>query len=517
MRRISLISLLVVGLSAALLFGAVLRKLVADWATDENYSHGFLMVPVVIFVLWRQRKQLAAITERPSILGLLVVAGSVIVLGAGVLGAELFLTRVALLGTLAGTVVFLWGFGHLRAVGFAFLLLLLAIPIPAIIFNQIAFPLQLLASRFGEFALSACQIPVLREGNVIVLASTSLEVAEACSGIRSLVSLVALAVIWGYLSESAMWLRWVLACSAVPIAIFANGIRVAGTGIAADLMGPEAALGFFHGFSGWLVFLVAGVLLLVVYQTARWLAPSRSQHPAAEPPQAERLERPANAGQGVVLRAGVVACCLVGAALGLQALTRTEVTPLREPLESLPLQLGSWAGGNAGRFSRDVEAVLGVDEYLVRGYAAPGRPGVSLYVGYYASQRQGQTMHSPMNCMPGTGWEPTLRRRVALQAPGPAGSPVRAVEVNRLVVQKGLDRLLVLYWYQGHGRIVASEYWGKIYTVVDAIRLNRTDGALVRIIAPIDTRIPGAEQQAEQAALDFASQLLIVLGRYLPD
>ena len=247
----------------------------------------------------------------------------------------------------------------------------------------------------------------------------------------------------------------------MPIAIFANGIRVAGTGIAAHLIGPEAAMGFFHSFSGWLVFVVAGVLLLAVERIARWVAPSGSRQPAAELPHAVAPERPANARHGILLRAGVVACCLVGAALGLRAVTRTEMTPLREPLASLPLQMGSWSGDDAARLGEEVLAVLGVDEYLARNYSAPGRPGVNLYVGYYASQRQGQTMHSPMNCMPGAGWEPTGRSRVTLQVPGPAGRPVQAVEVNRMIVQKGLDQLLVLYWYQGHGRIVASEYLGQ--------------------------------------------------------
>jgi len=213
-------------LAIALIFGSlafafwdVAAKLLTDWGRDENYSHGFLMVPLAAYVVWRERASLLSIPSRPSAWGLFIVAGSLLLLGAGRLGAELFLTRIALIGTLAGIVVFLWGFKLLRALAFPFLLVLLAIPIPAIIFNQITFPLQLLASRFGEASISACQIPVLREGNVIILANTTLEVAEACSGIRSLVSLLALAVIWGYLSESPMWLRWLLAAAAVPIAI----------------------------------------------------------------------------------------------------------------------------------------------------------------------------------------------------------------------------------------------------------------------------------------------------------
>ncbi len=517
MTRNRAISAALVAVSLVFLFWEVLAKLIFDWSHDENYSHGFLVVPFAAYVAWRQREQLARIPLRPSLAGLAVVLGSVAVLGAGTLGIELFLTRLALLGVLAGTVAFLWGFGHLRALGFAFLLLFLAIPIPAIIFNQIAFPLQLLASRFGEFAISACQIPVLRQGNVIVLASTSLEVAEACSGIRSLVSLVALAAIWGYLSQSPTWLRWLLVLAAAPIAIFANGIRVAGTGIAAHLIGPGAAEGFFHTFSGWLVFVVAAALLLVVHRGALWLVPSaaapRKEGPAG--PDGVPSVVPAGWQRREIVRAGVVACCLVCSSLGLRALTRTEATSLGEPLAGLPMQVGPWSGREGDRFSPEVEAVLRVTEYVTRDYSAPGRPGLSLYVGYYASQRQGQTMHSPMNCMPGSGWEPMGRGLVRIQVEGATGDAAH-VEVNRMIVQRGIDKLLVLYRYQGHGRVVASDYWQKVYTVVDAIRLNRSDGSMVRIMVPIDSRFPGSEREAESAALDFAGRLVPVIDRHLP-
>jgi exosortase len=151
------------------------------------------------------------------------------------------------------------------------------IPIPAIIFNQIAFPLQLLASRFGEVSLTACQIPVLREGNVINLANTSLEVAEACSGIRSLISLLTLGIVYGYFADSRVWVRVILALGTIPIAIAANGIRVAGTGIAAHYYGPEAAQGFFHTFSGWIIFVAAFIMMFIFYRVIALIAPVRKK------------------------------------------------------------------------------------------------------------------------------------------------------------------------------------------------------------------------------------------------
>ena len=269
-------SLIGVCAAGAWLFADVIQKLVSDWAHDDNYSHGFLIPPLAGYFIWERRDSLARAVLRPSLWGVGVVVASLGVLVAGLLGAEYFLSRVSLIGVMAGSVLFLAGWQHLRIVALPLAFLLLMIPLPAIVFNQIAFPLQLFASRFGTEVLQTCAVPVLREGNVIVLASTRLEVAEACSGIRSLISLLTLGIIFGYFTDRRVSVRTVIALSTIPIAIVANGLRVAGTGLAAHYYGPEAAEGFFHTFSGWLVFLVAFVMLFIVVQVVHRLAPPRA-------------------------------------------------------------------------------------------------------------------------------------------------------------------------------------------------------------------------------------------------
>ena len=264
---------LVAAAGFALLYAHVLAKLVHDWATDDNYSHGFLIVPIALYFAWERRRALAALPARPSWLGLPVVAGAIAVLAVGTLGAELFLTRISIIGVLVGTVLFVGGWRHLRALTLPLAFLLLMIPLPAIIFNQIAFPLQLLASRVGEASISALNIPVLREGNVIVLANTTLEVAEACSGIRSLISLLTLGIVFGYFVDPRPWMRTLIALATIPIAVFANGVRVAGTGIAAHYYGAAAAEGFLHEFSGWLIFVVSFALLFAVQRALARLLP----------------------------------------------------------------------------------------------------------------------------------------------------------------------------------------------------------------------------------------------------
>lgn len=270
-------------LAFCVLYAHVITKLVHDWATDDNYSHGFLIVPLALYLAWERRAQLAAAAPRPSALGLITILLSVGVLAIGVLGAELFLTRISLLGVVGGTILFVFGWNHLKVLAFPLAFLVLMVPVPAIVFNQIAFPLQILASRVGEAVVSAAGIPVLREGNVIVLANTTLEVAEACSGIRSLISLLTLGIVFGYFADPRQGIRTLIALSTIPIAVVANGARVAGTGLAAHYYGASAAEGFFHTFSGWLVFVVAFSMLFGFQRLLQRLVPAPVPAPASLP------------------------------------------------------------------------------------------------------------------------------------------------------------------------------------------------------------------------------------------
>lgn len=258
------LSALVAAGACTFLYRDVVARLIHDWMTDDNYSHGVFVVPLALYFAWERRAAVARASVNPTLLGLVVLVGSLVTLIAGTLGAELFLTRISLVGVLAGTVLFVYGWKHLRLLAFPLAFLLLMIPLPAIIFNKIAFPLQLMASSFGEQALRGLSVPVLREGNVIILAHTSLEVVEACSGIRSLLSLLTLGIVYGHFSDPRPGVRVVLAAATVPIAILTNAIRVAGTGFAAQQFGPGVADGFLHTFSGWLMFIAAFAILIVV-------------------------------------------------------------------------------------------------------------------------------------------------------------------------------------------------------------------------------------------------------------
>lgn len=253
-----------IGIFSALLlilYGPVLKALVLDWWRDPNYGHGFLVPVFAGYVLWKERFRLARLTARPSNFGLLVMLGAISLLLIGSLGAELFSSRVSLIVLAGGIVLFLAGWTMFRAVLFPLGFLLLMIPIPTIVFNQITFPLQLLASRFATFWLQLVNVPVLREGNLIILPNYTLEVVDACSGIRSLMTLITLAFAYGYLAESRRWARYLLVLLMIPIAIVSNAIRIMGAGVLTYHFGPAAAKGFFHEFSGWVIFVAALILM----------------------------------------------------------------------------------------------------------------------------------------------------------------------------------------------------------------------------------------------------------------
>ena len=274
-RNLDWAPLLILTALTVILYRHIAVKLVTDWRDLPDFSHGFLIPFFAAFLLWDKREKLRSLPIQPSWSGLVVVVLSLFELLLGVLGADLFLQRTSFVLLVAGIVWTLLGPRFLREVRFVLFVLVLAIPLPAILYNRITFPLQLQASTFASQILQLVGVPVLRDGNIIQLPAMPLEVAEACSGIRSLMSLFTVAVIYGYFLERQTWRRTVLALSAVPIAVAANVVRIVGTGLCVQYWNPEKALGFFHEFSGWLMFLVSLACLYIVHIVMRIWLPER--------------------------------------------------------------------------------------------------------------------------------------------------------------------------------------------------------------------------------------------------
>jgi exosortase D (VPLPA-CTERM-specific) len=523
-----------------LLYWDILLLLGRDWWTDSNFSHGFFDPAFSGLFIWQKKKELASLPASPSWSGLALVILALLVYLLGVVGAELFLSSSSFILLLGGLVIYFLGWRYFCALAFPLAFLFLMVPLPTLILSQVTLPLQFLASNLASSLLASVGVPVLREGNIIHLPTMSLEVVEACSGIRSLVSLVTLAIIYGYLLESSAALRVILALAALPVAIAANSLRVTGTGLLGLYWSPEKAEGFFHTFSGWVIFMLALGMLFALHGVLRFLkqvmgeevmnssklmkkSPERccsagfSRDPVGTGQPATPLNS-TGAGKMPALHrpAGTlwmqfipVALLMGAAALYVRGRSVVEKLPLRKELSSFPDQIGEWRGTTRNIPAEPLE-VLGPGEYSERLYENPNAsPYVGLFLAYVPNQRTGDWLHSPKHCLPGAGWVPMVSNQISLARPGGG-----QITVNRYVIAKGLERQLVLYWYQAHGRVVASEYWAKFFLVEDAIRLNRTDGSLVRVITPV----PGSEslESGERRAVAFAEQILPILDEYIP-
>lgn len=266
---------------AGLAYGPVLWRLAAAWWSDPEYSHGLICAPLAAWIVWARRDRLARLQLAPSAAGLAGAAVSIVLLLVGTLGAELFLTRASLLLFVASSIVFLFGWQHLRGLAFPLAILVLSIPIPALLMTHVTLPLQFAASAAAETTLSAVHIPVLREGNVLVLPDATLQVAEACSGVRSMMSLLVLAVVIArgitHNMERATVTRIAIVAAAVPVTIAVNALRVTATAVATEYYGLAAADGVVHEMLGVILFIASAILLVACARLLMTLAPRCSR------------------------------------------------------------------------------------------------------------------------------------------------------------------------------------------------------------------------------------------------
>ena len=253
------------GLLLAICYAPILTALVKNWNDDADMGHGFFVPIIAAYIAWQKRPEIAGLTPRPNWWGLAIVVYGAFQMYIATLGAELFLARTSFVISIIGMVLLLGGREYLRVFAFPLFLLFFMVPIPAIIYNRITFPLQIYASQAADSVLGLLGYAVLREGNILELPSQRLSVVEACSGIRSLLSLSFLSLVYGYFFERKTWIRVALFLSTIPIAMAANAARVTLTGILSEIK-PELAEGFFHEFSGWVIFMIALAMMVGLHQ-----------------------------------------------------------------------------------------------------------------------------------------------------------------------------------------------------------------------------------------------------------
>ena len=498
-------------LLAVAAFSGGLWNLVGRWSQQEEYSHGFLIPVVAVWLLWARRDALRASVGRPSWIGPVLILLTIPMLVVGELSALFFLSQLGFIVALIGIVLAIGGFSLLRVAFIPIAFLIFAIPLPYFIDTELSFRLQLISSQLGVFFIRTFGVPVYLSGNIIDLGNYKLQVAEACSGLRYLYPLLSFGFLAAYLFQAPFWQRAVVFLSAIPITIVMNSLRIAMVGVLVDRWGTAQAEGLLHYFEGWVIFLACAALLAAeIYLFARIAAGKGFFQVFYLPKLAGRKSDGLTRGWASQFPMATCLLLLCVAGLSLFFVTaRQEIVPERLSFVTFPRKIGAWQG-QPSLLETDVERVLNVDDYILSDYKKATGEAVNFYVAYYASQRKGSSPHSPIVCIPGGGWQISKFERTSFRDP----ALNLTLPLNRVIIARDNARELVYYWFVERNRTVANEYWAKWYLLVDAITKNRTDGALVRLVTPLR---PGeAEHAADERLQSFIKDLEPRLKPYLP-
>jgi exosortase D (VPLPA-CTERM-specific) len=485
------------------------------WLELPEYSHGVIVPVVCLFLVWQRQHDFVSLPMPGSWFGTALAAAGVALHAAGKLAALLIMQQYGLLVMLYGLLWSMLGGAAMRRLAVPLLLLGLAIPLPQFVLKPFSAHMQLVSSQIGVWFIRLFDVSVFLEGNVIDLGSLKLQVAEACDGLRYLFPLMTLGLIMACFYRAPMWQRALVFISSVPITILMNSLRIGVIGITVEHWGKAMAEGFLHEFQGWVVFMASATLMVLEMALLARLGPLprrlgdvfRIEFPAPLPAAVIRVPRP-------VARAFVASTVLL-VAYGIAAAAlpeRAETVPERASLAAFPLRAGDWIG-QPEAMDRIYLDALKLDDYVIANFArSPFEPRVNLYVAWYDSQRAGQSAHSPRTCIPGGGW--SIAALAEHDVPGVSMGSV-PLRVNRALIVHGSERQLVYYWFQQRGRVVTDEYAVKWYILVDALRRNRTDGAMVRVLTPL-------QSGEDEASADTRLQQFLVaaaprLPTYVPD
>lgn len=505
-------------LAIALLVGAMAwlayhSGLISFWLRSEEYGHAPLVLAVLAYLVYTWRHDLPRAVPPSWRVALAAIAPLLVLL----LGALAGIVQLEMYALWAFGVVAIYAFGGwplVRALAIPALIAFMVIPLPNPVEVALTARLQLISSELGVWFIRLFGGVVHLQGNIIDMGSVQLLVAEACVGLRYLYPLMSLGAIGAYLLNVPLWARLILFLSTIPITLLLNSFRIGVTGILVEHWGTAHTEGFLHFFEGWVVFVLALLMLVgLAWITVKLLPGSKGLFQAMDfgPPRAAETDRVG--GDAVALRASPVAAlaivAIVASAMAQLLALREEVIPERYPLAEFPVQIGDW-WAREYRLPALVEAVAGATDYYYADYAQPGDSGINLYVSYYETQRGGKIPHSPRVCIPGDGWEIVSHRRVTLTDHG--GEPFR---VNRLITAKGDQTMLAYYWLKQGERMYHRETVARLDLLRFSALERRTDGALVRLVADVDA--DGGMEVVEARLRHFARELTAVLPRYVPD
>jgi exosortase D (VPLPA-CTERM-specific) len=481
-------------------------------APDTGF--GIILPFVSLFLVWRQRDQLRDIPVTGSWYGLILVAAGLVLRAIGAFSTMSTVVRYGFLLVLYGLVLSFTGPKLFRRLGAPLAILVFMVPLPMYLTGMLTLDLQLISSVIGVWIIRAAGISVFLEGNVVDLGTMQLQVAEACSGLRYLLPLMVLALLVAYLYRAETWKRIVIFLVSIPVTVLMNSLRIGVIGITVEYWGRRMAEGVLHDFEGWLVFMFSvAVVLLVAYLLTKVGRRSRWSDIFDVPAAPAAAAAPAATVRWAAPRPFVLATLLVtaGAIAGLAMPERQSIIAARSDFSEFPMRVADWSG-RRGLLDKIYLDALDLTDYVLVDYLRPdGNTPINFYSAYYSEQKGFNRIHSPRNCIPGGGWEIAEMTQREI----PLGDGGRTLPVNRVVIGLGDQKELVYYWYQERSRLMTNENVVKWFLFWDSLRRHRTDGALVRIVAPLPRN--GSEANVDAEMQRFASNIEPQLNRYIPD
>ena len=483
----SFAAVLLAGLSLFAISKDGIASLLSAWSRPE-YSHGYI-IPLIAIFLFLQRS--SSVTELSNASGgkMLAVCVSIVGVLTMVLGNLASIPDIITYGmliTIAGLILSVTGLRRGLVLWPAWFYLVFMLPLPNFIYWPLSIKLQFLSSDIGVRIIQLLNIPVYLDGNIIDLGVYKLQVAEACNGLRYLFPLMSFGFLFAVIYNGSWWKKLILMLSTIPITIGMNSFRIGVIGVLVNSFGIGQAEGFLHLFEGWVIFLVCVLLLLAEAKLLRLVAPSTLQGQPLFDLDFEKAKLQFSRLKDIRVNSYFIMSALA-IVLGLGVMwglgNRQPELADRKTLAEFPMTSADWVG-RSSILESDIQKALGADEYLLVDYSSThGVPPVNLLVSYYASQTKGSGMHSPEVCIPAGGWEVSRWGQFNVNLDNPAFGELN---VNRAIIQKGQSKQLVYYWFEQRGRHVTSDYWAKAYTVWDSISRGRSDGALVRVVTPIE-------------------------------
>jgi exosortase D (VPLPA-CTERM-specific) len=483
-------------LIALLWFYLPVFNILSSLIFNEDYSYGLLLPFVSGYIVYLKWPQIRRGPWRPSWLGLLVMALGFGLYIIGELAASGYIPALSFVIVLTGLLFLVGGWSLVRLLSFPLLLLVLTIPTNTWFIKAVSLRLQLVSSFLAASIFNLLNVPVLRQGNIIDLGVRQLQVVAACSGLRYILPLLSLGIIYCYFYQRRFWKAALLVLLLVPLAIVFNAFRVTAMGFF-----PGLQEGFGHSFTGWLIFVFCfGLLFLANSYLNRFWPPDAAGDGSPMPVDDAISSDTHKISYGRYLAVALVLVIIAGSLT--QRVSQPHTMALLQSFDNFSLQLGSWQGQRQYVDSH-TRKFLGTDDYIDATFIGNKNETVSLWIAYYSSQKKGY-YHSPLYCFTGGGWTILESKIVAI-------APDRWV--NCLLIDQAGNRLLVFYWYLTHGRWLTSEYLTKFYTGYDGLMKRRTDGALIRLTTPV---IQDVESARERLA-SFIKLLTPILQDYIPN